>query len=258
MSTTKHYLDLVGLQSYDSKLKAYIQEKVTGHLLFELVTANENGLPVVTSPKDNIIYLVPDYQSDNNVKKEYMWINNAWELIGRTDVTLDGYVKTEDLDDYVLKSEHEAFETRLTNVETKAETNRTTLETINQTLGNKANAADVYTKNDIDGKINTINQSISGKAATSDLNALGTRVGTNEQAITALQTAIAGLAAASHTHEISEVTGLETRLAGIEGDVTALETTTGTLSTTVQTLGTNKLDASATITDAEINALFAN
>lgn len=39
----------------------------------------------------NVIYFVPNNQSGNNVKDEYMWIDDKWELIGSTAITLKGY-----------------------------------------------------------------------------------------------------------------------------------------------------------------------
>ena len=43
------------------------------------------------------IYLVPNGNSGNNARDEYMWINNAWEKLGTTDVDLSGYTPTSGL-----------------------------------------------------------------------------------------------------------------------------------------------------------------
>lgn len=45
----------------------------------------------------NVIYLVPNGQTGNNVKDEYMWIDSKWELIGSTAVDLTGYWSKQDL-----------------------------------------------------------------------------------------------------------------------------------------------------------------
>lgn len=45
----------------------------------------------------NVIYLVPNNQTGNNVKDEYMWIDGAWELLGSTAVNLDNYWSKDDL-----------------------------------------------------------------------------------------------------------------------------------------------------------------
>ena len=50
-------------------------------------------LPTVQDPDSLHIYLVPD--SGNY--KEYVWVNNAWDLIGTTEIDLTGYAKTEDI-----------------------------------------------------------------------------------------------------------------------------------------------------------------
>lgn len=52
-------------------------------------------LPV--TGQDNVIYLVPNGSSSNNAKDEYMWINNAWERVGSSDVDLSGYLQTTDV-----------------------------------------------------------------------------------------------------------------------------------------------------------------
>jgi len=47
--------------------------------------------------QNNIIYLVPKSTSKtNNYYDEYMWISNAWELIGDTQVDLSNYVQNTD------------------------------------------------------------------------------------------------------------------------------------------------------------------
>ena len=51
-----------------------------------------------TTGKDDVIYLVKDTKGKaGNVYLEYLWINNAFELIGSTSVDLSGYAKTTDI-----------------------------------------------------------------------------------------------------------------------------------------------------------------
>lgn len=45
----------------------------------------------------NVIYLVPNGLTGNNVKDEYMWINGSWEILGSTAVNLEGYWSKEEL-----------------------------------------------------------------------------------------------------------------------------------------------------------------
>ena len=69
-----------------------------------LVTKNEVlALPTFTykvvtelpeTGEENIIYLVPKAGEGNDVHDEYIWVNNAYELIGTTAVDLSGYLQT--------------------------------------------------------------------------------------------------------------------------------------------------------------------
>lgn len=45
----------------------------------------------------NVIYLVPNGQSGSNAKNEYMLIDGQWELLGSTEVNLEGYWSKEEL-----------------------------------------------------------------------------------------------------------------------------------------------------------------
>lgn len=53
-------------------------------------------LPEIGEP--NIIYLVPKKASPNNTYDEYMWIEEAWEKIGSTDIDFEDYYTKEDTD----------------------------------------------------------------------------------------------------------------------------------------------------------------
>lgn len=58
-------------------------------------------LAVPTLPEtgeDNIIYLVPSpTPTDKNVKTEYMWLNDDWEIIGNTSIDLSNYWSKDEL-----------------------------------------------------------------------------------------------------------------------------------------------------------------
>lgn len=46
----------------------------------------------------NILYLIPKTPSaSGNSYNEYLYINNAWELIGSTDIDLSGYVQASEM-----------------------------------------------------------------------------------------------------------------------------------------------------------------
>lgn len=55
-----------------------------------------SGVPTVEGD-ENVIYFVPSGEEGNNVYKEYMYINGAFEFIGTTETDLTGYVKETDL-----------------------------------------------------------------------------------------------------------------------------------------------------------------
>lgn len=41
-----------------------------------------NGLPIIEKPDEKTVYLVPDDDDENNLYKEYVWIDDDWELFG--------------------------------------------------------------------------------------------------------------------------------------------------------------------------------
>ena len=61
------------------------------HFAFEIV----NALPA--SGETNIIYLIAHAHGTNNSYDEYAYINNAWEMIGTTEVDLSNYMQKSDM-----------------------------------------------------------------------------------------------------------------------------------------------------------------
>ena len=111
------------LANYYLKSDTYTQTEVNN-----LISAAVNGrfekvtiLPASGEP--NVIYLVPKTTAlTNNVYDEYIWQDNAWELLGSTEIDLSNYVTTTDLStalaDYVTSS---TFNTTIANYYTKTE-----------------------------------------------------------------------------------------------------------------------------------------
>lgn len=70
---------------------------VTNDALAELLAAKLSrevveALPTGANIKTNVIYMVPNEESDStNVYNEYIYTNNKWEFIGTTATKLDGY-----------------------------------------------------------------------------------------------------------------------------------------------------------------------
>lgn len=96
-------------------LDKYITEPRLQEALAKIKTLKKevvNQLP--STGQDDVIYLVKDAKGkSNNVYLEYLWINNAFELIGSTEVDLSGYAKTSDLTPYAKTSE---VDTKISNI----------------------------------------------------------------------------------------------------------------------------------------------
>lgn len=89
LANDSNYVTNIKLQEALSKIKTLKKEVV-------------DTLP--QAGQDDVIYLVKDAKGkDNNVYLEYLWINNAFELIGSTEVDLSGYAKTSEVDDKISK-----------------------------------------------------------------------------------------------------------------------------------------------------------
>ena len=110
---------------YYTKSQTYSKTEVNA--LIESVK-NSRFEKVETLPvtgESNVIYLVPRSEEEpNNVYDEYIWLDEAWEKIGSTDIDLSGYVTTQALNtilaDYMTTS---AFNTAIANYYTKTEIN---------------------------------------------------------------------------------------------------------------------------------------
>lgn len=79
------------LANYYTKSQTYTKQEVLDLIgQIEGVSIQAvNELPQTGEP--NIIYLVPKQGETGDVKDEYIWVNNAWEKIGSTDIDLSNY-----------------------------------------------------------------------------------------------------------------------------------------------------------------------
>lgn len=50
-----------------------------------------NGLPNISEPDENTIYLVASGNTSGNLYEEYIYVNNAWEKFGAASIDLSGY-----------------------------------------------------------------------------------------------------------------------------------------------------------------------
>lgn len=60
-----------------------------------------NGLPDIDEPQENMIYLVSVGNDTNNLFKEYLYVNDTWELIGTmgANIDLSSYLTTTDAEE---------------------------------------------------------------------------------------------------------------------------------------------------------------
>lgn len=100
-----------------------------------------------------IIYLVSNSHGEQDIYDEYIWVNNAFEKIGNTQLDLSSYATQEWVEGkgYAVKT---TVDSQIAEVDNKFTNYRTTTE---QTAidNTKANVADVYNKTEVDGKLDT-------------------------------------------------------------------------------------------------------
>jgi hypothetical protein len=115
---TKEFIDtgvkaeaaVIDLANYYLKTEIYTQAEVNqligaiSSMHFEKVDERPNV------GESNVIYLVPNSKiQTENIYDEYIFINNAWEIIGNTEISLDGYAKEEwvktQIKDFLTESE---------------------------------------------------------------------------------------------------------------------------------------------------------
>ena len=137
------------LTNYYLKSETYTQSEVN-NLIGQIKTISIEVVDTLpTTGEDNKIYLVPKEGSTGDVYNEYIWVNNAWELIGSTQVDLTGYA-TQDwvnnqIKNFLTESQvTEIVNNSLTNYYTKTETYSKT--EVNNLLDNKADTSNIPTK----------------------------------------------------------------------------------------------------------------
>lgn len=96
-TTEQNLKDIIASGNLDK----YITEPKLQEALAKIKTLKKEVVDTLPSTgQDDVIYLIKDAKGkDNNVYLEYLWINNAFELIGSTEVDLSGYVKNEKFDE---------------------------------------------------------------------------------------------------------------------------------------------------------------
>ena len=86
------FLDLTGLSNYDTLIKQWVKALTDG--LKSVSISKVDSLPEVSAAKQNVIYFVPAQGADSeNTYDEYILVDGAFELIGTTRVSLEGYAR---------------------------------------------------------------------------------------------------------------------------------------------------------------------
>ena len=205
MMATKKILDsntlqtLLQLVAIEIKKKADYEHAHANYVTtatFNNTIAKLNGFSaqVVTSlPTTNIdthtIYLKPKTSTDyDNAYEEWMYINNKWEKIGSTEISLDGYVKTEDLPTKLSELENDM------KVQTKSEVDTAIAEAV---TGGTIDFSG-YTTDD------ELREGLATKADKAHTHKISD--------VESLQTTLNNKADKAHVHEISDITGLQSTL----------------------------------------------
>lgn len=131
------------LTNYYLKSETYTQSEVN-NLIGQIKTISiqvVDSLP--TTGESNIIYLVPKEGSSGDIYNEYIWVNNAWELIGSTQIDLTDYATKEwvntQISDFLT-------ETEITQLINSSLTNYYTQQQVNNLLNSKADKTEIPTK----------------------------------------------------------------------------------------------------------------
>ena len=95
------------LVNYYKKSETYTQQEIN-NLIGSISTINFTVVDSLPAEGElNLIYLIPStHPEEQNVKDEYIWINNSWEKIGNTAVDLTNYYTKEETDNkFALKTD---------------------------------------------------------------------------------------------------------------------------------------------------------
>ena len=131
------------LTNYYLKSETYTKTEVND-LIGQIKTISIQVVDTLpTTGESNIIYLVPKEGSKDDVYNEYIWVNNAWELIGSTQIDLTGYATEDWVNTQIANFLTESQITQLIN---KSLANYYTQEQVNNLLDNKADKSSIPTK----------------------------------------------------------------------------------------------------------------
>lgn len=131
------------LTNYYLKSETYTKTEVND-LIGQIKTISIQVVDTLpTTGESNVIYLVPKEGSKDDIYNEYIWVNNAWELIGSTQIDLTGYATEDWVNTQIANFLTESQITQLIN---NSLANYYTQEQVNNLLDNKADKSSIPTK----------------------------------------------------------------------------------------------------------------
>ena len=131
------------LANYYLKAETYTQTEVN-NLIGQIKTISievVDSLP--ETGESNKIYFVPKDGTTGDIYNEYIWINNAWELIGSTQIDLTGYATETWVNNQIKDFLNEAQVTEIVNNSLTSYYTKTQTDDL---LKGKANTSDIPTK----------------------------------------------------------------------------------------------------------------
>lgn len=189
-----------------SQLKSKVEQHLTdaaGKLEINVV----DTLP--TTGEAGKIYLVPNAKSaDKNVKDEYIWVNNAWELIGSTQIDLSAYATTESVTSAIssakteIKGTTDGLANRIGTLETAAPSYALKATSLAASGTDEAGLVTVTTTGSLESGLG-LTVTTSGIATAQSVSTLSTLVGQNT---TAASNAQAAAAAAQDAADAAQAT----------------------------------------------------
>ena len=151
------------LANYYLKSQTYTQTEINNliSVIPKFAIAVVNSLPT-QDISTTTIYLVPSTSETTDMYKEYIYVNNAWELLG---------IQKADLTNYYTKSEtdgllaNKADSSTVSTLSTQVGTNTNNISTLNTTVAGKADSSTIgtlsnlttTTKTDVVSAINEVN-----------------------------------------------------------------------------------------------------
>ena len=210
--------------------------------------------------QEDKIYLVPNSGSGTNARDEYIYVDGAWEMLGTTEVSLEGYYTKAQVDEMIgaIEGDVGAVYTK-TEIDAMVETINGDIEAVEGDVADlEAKFADYYTKAQVDSAIDADVKVVS--------DALAQEVSDRQAAVKAVDDKFASYSTTSQVEaKIAEATNDMATNAGV---ASAIATATTDMATNAgvdakvkavdDKLANYMLSADIeVITTAEIDAMFA-